>query len=163
MQSTNSQARNVCQLADPATGRVLRCSVHTSYGTTSRHVRCKGFLSLTQEPFDDRTQSAVFSIPGAGTRSTRHPHPQKSTPNGIRTRVTALKGQRPGPLDDGGLYGTVWVAGRRRYQRTVDVLLTAERRAGCTTRSGWRFDRVVSQRQEEPHRPDDEGGGPDDV
>ena len=24
------------------------------------------------------------------------------TPNGIRTRVTALKGRRPGPLDDGG-------------------------------------------------------------
>jgi integrase len=24
------------------------------------------------------------------------------TPNGIRTRVTALKGQRPRPLDDGG-------------------------------------------------------------
>ena len=26
-----------------------------------------------------------------------------STPNGIRTRVTALKGPRPRPLDDGGL------------------------------------------------------------
>lgn len=25
-----------------------------------------------------------------------------STPNGIRTRVTALKGRRPRPLDDGG-------------------------------------------------------------
>ncbi len=24
------------------------------------------------------------------------------TPNGIRTRATALKGRRPGPLDDGG-------------------------------------------------------------
>ena len=24
------------------------------------------------------------------------------TPNGIRTRVSALKGRRPGPLDDGG-------------------------------------------------------------
>ena len=24
------------------------------------------------------------------------------TPNGIRTRVTALKGRRPRPLDDGG-------------------------------------------------------------
>ena len=25
------------------------------------------------------------------------------TPNGIRTRATALKGRRPRPLDDGGL------------------------------------------------------------
>ena len=25
------------------------------------------------------------------------------TPNGIRTRVTAVKGQRPRPLDDGGM------------------------------------------------------------
>ncbi len=25
------------------------------------------------------------------------------TPNGIRTRVTAVKGQRPRPLDDGGI------------------------------------------------------------
>ena len=25
------------------------------------------------------------------------------TPNGIRTRVTAVKGRRPRPLDDGGL------------------------------------------------------------
>src|SRR5580658_3035436 len=51
--------------------------------------------------------------------------PNTSTPNGIRTRVTALKGQRPGPLDDGGLDGTEWVAGRRRYQRTVAVLRKA--------------------------------------
>ena len=27
----------------------------------------------------------------------------ESTPNGIRTRVTSLKGRRPRPLDDGGL------------------------------------------------------------
>ncbi len=25
------------------------------------------------------------------------------TPNGIRTRVTAVKGRRPSPLDDGGI------------------------------------------------------------
>ena len=30
------------------------------------------------------------------------PSQRASTPNGIRTRVTALKGRRPGPLDDGG-------------------------------------------------------------
>ena len=28
------------------------------------------------------------------------------SPNGTRTRVSALKGQRPGPLDDGALHGT---------------------------------------------------------
>src|SRR5579863_2199690 len=28
--------------------------------------------------------------------------PTRCTPNGIRTRVTALKGRRPRPLDDGG-------------------------------------------------------------
>src|SRR5271165_5784445 len=31
---------------------------------------------------------------------------QRCTPNGIRTRVTALKGRRPGPLDDGGPLAT---------------------------------------------------------
>src|SRR5439155_5901066 len=40
-------------------------------------------------------------------------------PNGIRTRATALKGPRPGPLVDGGRRGTQatgrrgWWAGRR--------------------------------------------------
>jgi site-specific DNA recombinase len=36
-------------------------------------------------------------------------------PNGIRTRATALKGRRPGPLDDEGL----WLAGRFRGRRDV--------------------------------------------
>ena len=36
------------------------------------------------------------------------------TPNGIRTRVTALKGRRPGPLDDGG---STPIRVRRDYQR----------------------------------------------
>ena len=38
-------------------------------------------------------------IAGANVRSDA----ARSTPNGIRTRVTALKGRRPRPLDDGGL------------------------------------------------------------
>ena len=45
----------------------------------------------------------------------------KSTPNGIRTRATAVKGRRPRPLDDGGL---------RRCARAH----TSETLAGC--RSG---------------------------
>ena len=36
---------------------------------------------------DDRTEAVLLSI---------------STPNGIRTRVTGVKGRRPRPLDDGG-------------------------------------------------------------
>ena len=32
-----------------------------------------------------------------------------STPNGIRTRATAVKGRRPRPLDDGGLPVRTWV------------------------------------------------------
>jgi hypothetical protein len=52
-------------------------------------------------------------------------------PNGIRTRVTALKGQRPGPLDDGGgwAHGVLAVGDRNSigevddvHQRTPDAL-----------------------------------------
>ena len=37
---------------------------------------------------------------------TGEPLIELSTPNGIRTRVTAVKGRRPRPLDDGGLVKT---------------------------------------------------------
>ena len=42
-----------------------------------------------------------FSHGWLGKRGQDHP----GTPNGIRTRVTALKGRRPRPLDDGGQIG----------------------------------------------------------
>src|SRR4051812_50230757 len=35
----------------------------------------------------------------------RRNHPSGCVPNGIRTRVLALKGPRPGPLDDGDRRG----------------------------------------------------------
>jgi hypothetical protein len=44
-------------------------------------------------------------------------------PNGIRTRVTALKGQRPGPLDDGGgwAHGVLAVGDRNSIGEVADV------------------------------------------
>jgi hypothetical protein len=35
--------------------------------------------------------------------------PPNGTPNGIRTRVTCVKGRRPRPLDDGGLVGAAGI------------------------------------------------------
>src|ERR671916_2041704 len=37
-----------------------------------------------------------------GRRALQTAPQDQCTPNGIRSRVTALKGRRPGPLDDGG-------------------------------------------------------------
>ena len=37
------------------------------------------------------------------------PAAMRGTPNGVRTRVTALKGRRPRPLDDGGIGTAGWV------------------------------------------------------
>ena len=51
------------------------------------------------------------------------PHPQKNDPNGSRTRVCAVKGRRPRPLDDGvmpsvlsAVYYTVSVLAVKEYQ-----------------------------------------------
>src|SRR6266446_8889313 len=49
---------------------------------------------------------------------TRSGNPQRNRnggPNGIRTRVSALRGPCPGPLDDGAVWRTV----RRRRQRKL--------------------------------------------
>src|SRR3954447_14628788 len=46
------------------------------------------------------TTSDAVSTPRRRITSEITPHP--SAPNGIRTRATALKGPRPGPLVDGG-------------------------------------------------------------
>lgn len=62
-----------------------------------------------------------------------HTPPQSNlrTPNGIRTRATALKGQRPRPLDDGSLsIGYVIVIGMDSLREKItnnirpDTLLT---------------------------------------
>src|SRR6185503_11664964 len=65
--------------------------------------------------------------------STRHPvapapAAAASVPDGIRTRVTGLKGQRPGPLDDGDSHG------RRRLTRSrvrTPVRMAPERYFFC--------------------------------
>jgi hypothetical protein len=54
---------------------------------------------------------ALFCAPASGGTLTHprlrkpigHQHRRVRTPNGIRTRATAVKGRRPRPLDDGGL------------------------------------------------------------
>ena len=51
-------------------------------------------MTLTQRLTGPDTREGVREAP---TRMSA------STPNGIRTRVTSLKGRRPRPLDDGGL------------------------------------------------------------
>jgi hypothetical protein len=54
--------------------------------------------------------------------------PRPRAPNGIRTRVTGLKGRRPGPLDDGGvpprITNTGRSAARRQEYRSAPVVGT---------------------------------------
>lgn len=38
------------------------------------------------------------------------------SPNGIRTRVDALKGRYPGPLDDGAVVGGNWALNSRHKE-----------------------------------------------
>ena len=54
-------------------------------------------------------EPATSAVTGRRANQLRHgpccttaPRCRVRTPNGIRTRATALKGRRPGPLDDGG-------------------------------------------------------------
>jgi hypothetical protein len=47
-------------------------------------------------------EPATYAVTGRRANQLRH-GANVRTPNGIRTRATALKGRRPRPLDDGGL------------------------------------------------------------
>jgi len=49
-----------------------------------------------------RGEGGMEVVSAEGPQGTRQGGPRCSTPNGIRTRVAALKGRCPGPLDDGG-------------------------------------------------------------
>ena len=53
-------------------------------------------------------------------------------PNGNRTRVSALRGPRPGPLDDGGLGGQNSTTSTQRRQFLADEFFTDDP-SGCTS------------------------------
>src|SRR5207244_8123531 len=53
------------------------------------------------------------------TRSIKHQRTRNGGPNGIRTRVSALRGPCPGPLDDGAVHRLSWLGeedSNPRYQ-----------------------------------------------
>ena len=56
---------------------------------------------------------------------------KQGAPNGIRTRATALKGRRPGPLDDEGRLGQVTRAGACQSGRLGWVSRGGGRRGGA--------------------------------
>ena len=72
--------------------------------------------------------SAQLAYAAAAARSVQVP--AFGVPDGIRTRVTAVKGRCPGPLDDGDAAGCS--CGRRRTQTAAPP----ERRARKLTRAG---------------------------
>ena len=51
---------------------------------------------------DTKYSSKVFLIHRTKTKKTIQPDSLTGTPNGIRTHVSALRGRRPRPLDNGG-------------------------------------------------------------
>ncbi len=94
-----------------------RGQCHPGTGAASR--KCLPATGATVSSMDrDFTGSEGYRMGNGPTQRVGREHYDpvtrdfERTPNGIRTRVTALKGRRPRPLDDGGS------AGRRPPQRT---------------------------------------------
>src|SRR5262249_55867045 len=86
--------------------------VHVAVPTVVRHERC--------------TRSNGDRTPASPRRD--EVRNEKGAPSGIRTRATALKGPRPGPLVDGGGRARIAPTPRARPSRRAD--LTRGRRPG---------------------------------
>src|SRR5258706_12098256 len=69
-----------------------------------------------------------------GTFTTERERGSWYVPNGIRTRVLALKGPRPGPLDDGDVRRSARILSMIARPPRAEVALHHARRGGPTPR-----------------------------
>jgi hypothetical protein len=100
---------HIREVRDPSQGRRLRVSPTISPGSSSSRLRFSKrspARNVSTSEIEVWTQGDSNSFEGGFEAEERHSFgaPRDDAPTEIRTPVLGLKGLRPSPLDDGGVY-----------------------------------------------------------